>query len=312
MRLMSEVLGNDSDLLYLDRMKKSKTAPSVLKIQFINLRAELPEGLIFAFEGDDDKKVYSYWIRQCTTDLVYEPFPCKGKFFVLQLRNILERDLSGLAKDVYFFVDRDFDELQGNSPSERIFMTDHYSIENYLVCEQVVEEVLKNEIHCHAEPAIRRQLLGLFTKVYEEFLDVTKEHNFHLFVACKVGIEATPTGSAVRLAKIEVDSVTACDFPVQDALQAARTPTEQELREYRPSFDSVQPCASRYRGKFAYSFMMKWIQRVCYERNAEASAYFSGIMNSSEAKAAPPTLDSLAAKSRPPSGLREFLVQCAS
>lgn len=40
--------------------------------------------------------------------------------------------------------------------AEELFMTHTYSFENYLVNESVLEELLKNELHCHAEPICKK------------------------------------------------------------------------------------------------------------------------------------------------------------
>ncbi|MBW3498222.1 DUF4435 domain-containing protein [Janthinobacterium sp. NKUCC08_JDC] len=304
-----DLILQDQNDAYLKRMKDSKGEPAVLKARFVTLRSHLPDGFVFAFEGNDDKTVYSHWIRKLSPGLIYEHFLCNGKFFVLQLKGILERDLNGLDKQVYFFVDRDFDDLQGSEATDRIFMTDQYSIENYLVCESVVDEVLKHEVHCHSEPKIRRSIVDLFSKAYSQFLNVTKEHNHYLFAVRRIGIDATPTGSVNRLVEVRIDEVTRCDVSVFSAIGAVRPLTDEELEGYREEFEALTP-TQRYRGKFAYIFLMRWLQRVCFERNAEESDHFSGIMNFSEARAASPTLDSLAAKSLPPCGLGEFLTRC--
>jgi hypothetical protein len=104
---------------------------------------------------------------------------------------MIDRDLGGLSEGVYFFIDRDFDDLRGHAPSSDLFMTDAYSVENYLISEGVLEEVLKNEFHCHAEPAFRHDVIQLFKKVHEDFLAVTREINYRLFVARRLKIELT-------------------------------------------------------------------------------------------------------------------------
>ncbi|WP_456744867.1 DUF4435 domain-containing protein [Bradyrhizobium sp. USDA 4354] len=47
---------------------------------------------------------------------------------------------------MYFFVDRDFDDFRGfQSDPATTFCTDQYSIENYLVTREVLEELLKDD-----------------------------------------------------------------------------------------------------------------------------------------------------------------------
>jgi hypothetical protein len=107
--------------------------------------------------------------------VVYEPFPCGGKRQVLEFREMLRRDLGNLASRVYFFIDRDFDEYRGFQPDPATtFATDQYSIENYLVTRQVLEELLKDEFHCHAEPEVRSACLDVFDERLSQFLAATK------------------------------------------------------------------------------------------------------------------------------------------
>ena len=68
---------------------------------------------MLVFEGDDDKIVYGQWIRRVRPTLRYEPFPCGGKKEVRELKNALARDLAHLDDGVFFFVDRDFNDLLG-------------------------------------------------------------------------------------------------------------------------------------------------------------------------------------------------------
>jgi hypothetical protein len=48
---------------FLGRLKSARTTSAVLKARLITLKANFPDALVFAFEGDDDKIVYGQWIR---------------------------------------------------------------------------------------------------------------------------------------------------------------------------------------------------------------------------------------------------------
>src|ERR1700726_4108381 len=171
---MIDVVGVPKDP-YIEKLKASRKSPAVLKTKFVVLRGQLPHCAIFAFEGDSDKPVYYQWVKQLRPDLSYEPFVCGGKKQVFQLREVLARDLGGLSSRVYFFVDRDFDDLAGNDSDAVTFMTDRYSVENYLVTTRVFEELLKDEFHCHAEPGLRKEVVLQFEQRFQEFLALTKE-----------------------------------------------------------------------------------------------------------------------------------------
>lgn len=121
----------NTDFLLKD-MKASKKRPAVLKTDLANIKSNCPQSLIFAFEGKHDKGVYYQWIRCVRQDLRYEPFPCNGKAQVLKLKEMIERDLDSIGNGVYFFIDRDFDDLRGHSPD--LSMYDRSILNRKLSC----------------------------------------------------------------------------------------------------------------------------------------------------------------------------------
>ena len=105
---------------YLLRIKEAKNVRAVLKVDFAAFASAIPDDTkIFAFEGPADKAVFYHWIKSVSPALKYEPHVCKNKFNVLQLFDSLQSDLTGLAERAYFFVDRDFDGLQGRDEHDR-------------------------------------------------------------------------------------------------------------------------------------------------------------------------------------------------
>jgi hypothetical protein len=140
---------------YVQYFLSNRDSAARQKIKLAEFRAKYPEGLIFSVEGVDDKQVYFHWIRSIAPDLQYETHICDTKDDALKLLDALRRDQTGLAKDVYFLLDNDFDGLKGRESGPEVFVTRAYSIENYLVCSNVLDDVLKVELHCHGEPQCR-------------------------------------------------------------------------------------------------------------------------------------------------------------
>lgn len=307
---MSNVVLAEGDE-YLERMKKAKRGPAVLKTRLVNLKSGNPNSLIFAFEGDDDKTVYYQWINKICPELNqnYEPFPCGGKDQVLGLKDVIDRDLNGIGENIYFFVDRDFDDLKSHEPSPNIFMTCQYSIENYLVTTEVVEEILKNEFQCHGQKECRRSVSQLFSSLLEQFLNLTKEVNFSLYLARRLQIELKndlPTRIS-GLAKVTLDEVKAIDKQAEEIVVLERRATEEEVARLRPEFESLDP-ATRYRGKFSLLFFSNWLVALERDRNIEQPKYFPPLQkNEPKAKVNLLTLANLSSKSHPPPGLHEFV-----
>ena len=240
---------------HLQRLKEARESPAVLKIRIAQIRSQRPSTPIFAFEGDDDKIVYARWISRIQGALSYEPFVCKGKREVRKLKDVLFRDLNGLSEGVYFFVDRDFDDLFGFVDSIGVFLTDKYSIENYLVSEEVLEKILRDEFPCHGHPAVRRRVIEVFSMIYEDFLDIVTEVNERIFLARRLNIEISEKipSKIGKFAKVDLHSVNMSDFKIEDVVVMVREPSDKEAQELRKEFRSFDR-RDRFRGKISYLF----------------------------------------------------------
>ncbi len=307
-KLMPEIDLSATGAIYLAEMRGSREKSAVLKAKITTLRSSIPTTLIFVFEGIDDKSVYHSWIARVSPELKYEPFPCGGKAHVLSLLEIVSRDVNDLKDGIYFFIDRDFDDSRGVILTPNSFMTDEYSVENYLVNSEVLEEILKNEFHCHAQPTVREPIIGLFTQAYESFLNCCRDLNFRIYVARRVPIELRGhlPDKISQLASIEVDSVHPSDKALNELVKLLREPTEAEMAEFSKYFDELDPKA-RYRGKFSLMFFFRWLSALATDRNAENPLYFVGIENKHKANCSLITLGGLASKSRMPVSLPDFV-----
>lgn len=294
----------------IEMMKEAREVPAVMKSRLVALRAVDPDVCVIAFEGIDDKAVYYHWIKQIVSTFVYEPFVCKGKAKVLQLKKMLEEDLGGLKTGVLYVIDRDFDDLCGHQSAEELFMTQAYSFENYLVNESVLDEILKNELHCHAEPICREKIRQLFQKQYSDFLTITKNLNFRIFVAKKYQIQREKKLPATlsRIAAVSLSSVTSADECIYEQVALAREPTSEESKNQCVDFDALYP-EDRYRGKFALMFFYQWLALLAKERNDPTSKLFEGLDREGLVARQQFTLDSLAARAPHPPGLREFVLR---
>lgn len=305
---MAEIDLSSGGAAYLADMRASRERPAVLKTSLTSLRSSLPDALIFVFEGIDDKSIYYSWFSRINPELNYEPFPCNGKSQVLTLVEMLERDVNGLINNVYAFIDRDFDDLRGREHSPIIFMTDRYSVENYLVSEDVLDEILKNEFHCHARPALRAPILQLFGSLYAEFLAQTRETNRRLFIARRLSekLLAPLPDKLSRIAKIGLDEVAPGDRTPELIVRMAKEPDGHEVAALILEFNDLEP-KSRYRGKFALMFFFGWLNNLSEDRNSSTTRLFSAVGNNNKVNFSAITLGGLAAKSRLPAGLSEFV-----
>lgn len=292
---------------YVRHFLSSRDSAARQKIKLAEFRAKYPEGVIFSVEGVDDKQVYFHWIRQVAPSLQYEMHICGNKDDALKLLDALRRDKTDLAKDVYFLLDGDFDGLKGREPGSEIFLTRAYSIENYLVCGDVLDDILKVELHCHGEPQCRAEVISTFQKVYAKFLEATKSLNFRIYIARRANIrqvQSLPTRLS-EIAVVALLDVTASHVPVSESVVLEREPTAEEIERHKPDFDSLIP-ESNYRGKFALVFFQRWLSLLVGDRRSDQSRLF-GAAGNSHSPTNNFTLDMMASRSKPPRELQAFL-----
>jgi len=297
---------------YLKKLLDSKDSRAVLKMELAKLRASVKDTLIIAMEGKDDKFIYSQWIRRIRPDLRYEPFACGGKKKVLALKSAVDADLNNLANKVLFIIDRDFDEAQGTLPAENLFMTDAYSVENYLVEPGVLQEILTNDLECHAQPGLRNDIERKFEHLYGDFLLCMREVNKRIFLARRLGINikgGIPTKISDFIS-VKIDSVRPTGLSAYDFISLEREPTVEEVEKHQADFDLID-ARLRHRGKFAIFFLMKWIDILADDRRADKSIWFGPLNKNCKINTQGITVGVMATKSSMPQGLLEFVNRAA-
>lgn len=296
----------------LEVMKLARNSSSVLKIAILSIRSQLTDIPIFVFEGPDDKATYSQWIRRVKPGLTYEPLPANGKDQALKLWDSLTKDKDSLISGIYIFVDRDFDDLKGTANHPNIFMTERYAVENYVVCKKVLEDVLKNELHCHAEPQIRRNVVSHFSQAYASFITVVREINFQIFCARKLKVEIDSLPKKLsKIASVSLNGVQPAVPPCESLIVFKRPITTQEFAEFRGAFDALDP-SFRYRGKFLLMFFAKWIELLALERLRQETPLMKTAQKITKVGASSLSIGNLASRSSLPEGLENFLSMVSS
>lgn len=259
-------------------MRGSRNVATVLKVRLATIRTQAVDSLIFAVEGPEDKVVYFHWLRQVAPLLKYEVLVCDGKAKLLALRELMQRDLGLLKKGLYFLVDHDFDGLRGQPMQADVYLTDTYAVENHLVTEQTLEDLLRVELHCDGEPGVRGALIVQFRALYEQFLDVTSAMNHRIFVAKRSRINSVrPWPEKINhIAIVALDNVAPSDFAVEALVCLEREPTVDEINAISRAFLELDRKA-HYRGKFAFSFFIKYLQLLADDRAADSSKMFSTL-----------------------------------
>lgn len=304
---MSKVLEPPEHDAAVAAMRAYRTRPSVLKIELATLRSAVPNNVVFAFEGDDDKIIYRQWVHRVREDLTYVSFPCRGKGPLLDLRASLQRDKTGLSQGVFFFVDRDFDDLRGQAEGDDVFVTDRYSVENYLVDPSVISAALEIEFHCHDAPTLRQQLVAQFQETYDAFLIQTEEVNRRLFKARRAGVDVKPLPKSItKLAKVGVRTVEKGTAEPDAVVVYKNVSSAVSFEGLDDQFNALDG-RCRYRGKFALLFMEKWLRELAAEAGSDTRGCFADLKSNSAVRIAELTLTGFSSRSPLPYGFKEFI-----
>ncbi|WP_082016275.1 DUF4435 domain-containing protein [Aureimonas altamirensis] len=293
---------------YLARLKRARENTAVLKYNLATLRSHSPDVPVLAFEGPDDKVIYNQWVRRIRPGLAYEPFPCSGKKQVFGLRAMLREDLGNLNRNVYFFVDRDFVDMDGHDNDDVTFMTDFYATENYLVDERVLDEILKNEYHCHARPDAREDIIRVFIGVFNQFLGVTREVNKRLFIAKSLKLElmSYPPQRIRDYAVVHLDRVEAPRRTPEEIIRFKSIPSDEDYAAAAHRFEGLDP-ATRYRGKFALWFFMAWLDLLAADYSDGNGRFFRDIDRGQRVRRNEVTLGAMASRAQMPLNADAFI-----
>jgi uncharacterized protein DUF4435 len=224
------------------------------------------------------------------------------------LKNALSRDLARLGDKVFFLVDRDYDDLRGFDSTDNVYVTDMYSVENYLVCDDVLEELLRDEFLCHARPDLRLRIVQLFTTDYEAFLRMMTPVNRRLYLARRLGITLTkrlPT-TLRQLIAVKIGNISAISVIPDEIVVCQREPTPEELVALAESFEEFPP-KTRHRGKSALKFFREWLERLAFEYLAGEAGLFRQKMPDGVIRRAEFVLSNFASKSPFPNGSAAFI-----
>ncbi|WP_315712580.1 MULTISPECIES: DUF4435 domain-containing protein [unclassified Bradyrhizobium] len=280
----------------------------MLKLQILSVRSREKIKPIFVFEGPEDLGPFSVWIGRCDDSLAFEPIPASGKDQILRFRDNIKPNEAYLKSGIYFFVDRDFDDLKGYNAGPDLFLTDMYSIENYLVSERVLTSILVDEFKCAGERI--EAVLLCFGRVLQCFHLSMRAANLRIFAARRLGIGVRNSGLENRITKfvvVELDAVKPL-ISTADLLELIpldREPTTEEMKDLENEFDKLEPSA-RYRGKFILSFFLRWLDLLAEERWQPNKSLFATSLRS-HFSSQQLSKRSLATRSELPHGLRTFI-----
>lgn len=146
--------------------------PQALWLQFVLLYRAGEDELYAFFEGREDCCFYLPELRRRTDGrFAVVPIRCGGKQPLLDLIPRVRGTIDQQSRAL-FFVDKDFDDVLGVAlPTDRyVFATQHYSFENYLVSEAVLDVILDEIFQLPRGDQRRTTVLAEFRRGHASFL----------------------------------------------------------------------------------------------------------------------------------------------
>lgn len=272
---------------------------------------------VFFFENTDDIETYKIWIEKIRKDLNYQPVPMRGKDKCLKVYEYFKNQPD--YKKSYFFIDHDFDGSKGYDKRSNLFITDRYSIENYLFDPEIIVSYLQAEFKCYEPNNLDKlnQLKQFYSCNLNNFLFLLKDLNYQIFLARSLNIDVQISDNKKIKESINIELET-CDLKIVSNLsnmldenihQVSIGKVDKEiLDKYSDEFNQLSLIKS-YRGKFIHFFFKEWLSKLKDLHNEKSIDYFS----SGKAKFDPNTIDlyKYANYSLMPVGLEDFLKQVA-
>ncbi|QMV64652.1 DUF4435 domain-containing protein [Pseudomonas berkeleyensis] len=156
----------------LVRLLEFATEPEVYFVEYLKVRAGDGKGkVVFVLEGKDDPKFYTAKFGAIIKH-AWKAMSVGGKQKVIELRESIRKHPRLKDDFVYFFIDRDFDDLVS---SDDVYVTPCYSVENLYCTPRAVERLLEAECGLtDYEIENREQILRFLVDKYESI-----QRSFH-------------------------------------------------------------------------------------------------------------------------------------
>jgi Protein of unknown function (DUF4435) len=155
---------------YVETLREERgKAHSIFHSLLLVLNKTAQSTVFLFFEGEDDPSFYLSHIRAHAFANEYSSHICFGRDEVFKVRELIERD-ERLVGRSWFFVDKDHSDIMSSSitPND-VFQTTVYSIENYVVCEQVFFAYWTEVLHLDSSDPRRDVYWEAFAATYPQF-----------------------------------------------------------------------------------------------------------------------------------------------
>ncbi|HBP5743706.1 TPA: DUF4435 domain-containing protein [Pseudomonas aeruginosa] len=258
----------------IERMREQRGIPQVALQAYNLVRSKNPDVVVCVFEGRDDVIFYETLFQRIGTTVKYVSFVANGKDLLLGLRALLSKSEEHPDKVNIYFADKDFDGLKSYPVGEDIYVTDTYSIENSLVCGEVLEKILRSDLKCdHSEDDAIAHIMEEFNSLLREYEEKLRSTNLIIYHCRKRDIVLPSIEDAKNFFSVTNDSV---KLKFDNPLAILKWPDSHQAESIAQSeeeFNALCPLKD-WRGKFLFYFFQEFIKNQVQRRTSSPAEVF--------------------------------------
>ncbi len=167
-------------MIEVEYLRRERENPHAALQLFLLNDAKVPSGVHAFVEGHDDLSFYMNFIRISVADpdCVYPLYICGNKAGVYKAHHLIMK--ASPRGTTLFFVDKDLSDILGEQWAQacNIYVTDYYSIENYLVSDDMLSRVWTELFHfthmiVSFNETCRNKFQAALEQLYQFMLHVT-------------------------------------------------------------------------------------------------------------------------------------------
>lgn len=305
-------------------LREEARAPHAVFHQFLLLLGKAAQDChFFFFEGSEDPAFYIGFLLKRLDGREYHEFVCNGRQGALKVNELCSRD--GRATDrVMYFIDKDHCDIMNPEESlpSRVFQTDCYSFENYLVCKQSFRRFWSERLRLHSGDPRYEAYLSLFERVHVSFM--SRMHILMAIVLLGRGIDNRPVAK-LNLNNVNLERVISLDLTAGKVRWASNggknflassnmtasgiTVRGDAIRSVLRSHLRGRDVKSFVRGKYELWFFVRFLSLITRDLSDRARAKATGLPRATPGEFITHTgaIDSLCGLTPCPTTLLQFL-----
>lgn len=262
-----------------EMMRQARNTVQVTFSEYLKIRT--PDAQILVFEGKNCPTFYINRVTSLLEGRKIRQLVARGKKNVLELRELVERNLSTATDEVFFFVDRDFDQHPEPGEFDDVYVTRGYAIENECVHWPIVESFLRAnfDIADADDEGALSSLQSDFEMAMSLYRDATKSLQRMLFVCRRNSIRCLPGDDVIKLLKIDFSARAVRErfSTLVELASELQVPLEQQplaiaKMSLAEDFEHLD-WRLQWRGKYHFDFVRRFLIWVAAARIAGATPF---------------------------------------